>query len=269
MKKNNKGFTLIEMLGAVVLLGILSTVAVVSVSRYLTKSRKNAFQIMEQSIYEAVKSCQIQNNCVAGNIYDTEFLINSGYLNSLKNPHSSQKDCSGSVTIKQVNEASDSEYQKYQYIVSLTCPGLYNGTAQTSTWPKKYEDSSDNPIVIESNRNSSYIIPQGTSFFNVQIYEKSDNQISKNNTILMEAFIGDKSIEKCNGELIQYGDIKTLNNNGIEIPYRIRPTSLDNKFSCSGKVKLHFPAGFAADSIGVKSADTTITVGTISNSNGY
>ena len=46
MKKNNKGFSLMELLGAIILLGVLGTVAVTGTSKYLEQSRKKSFLMM-------------------------------------------------------------------------------------------------------------------------------------------------------------------------------------------------------------------------------
>ena len=48
MKQKN-GFTLIEMLGVIILLGILVSVAIGSYSRYLVQSQAKAFKIEELS----------------------------------------------------------------------------------------------------------------------------------------------------------------------------------------------------------------------------
>lgn len=263
MKKNNKGFTLIEMLGAVVLLGILSTVAVVSVSRYLTKSRKNAFQIMEQSIYEAAKSCQIQNNCVAGNKYDTTFLINSGYLNSLKNPISSQKDCSGYVKIEKANATSDSEYQKYKYIVSLTCPGLYNGAAQTSTWPRGYEDSSDGSIQILENKNEKTKYSKESSMTGTITIcdDLNTNATLSLNNFEYELYIGSKKSSdiSCGTVSFTHNFVDDIRKNCIKLEYNLIPKGA--KY-CTGTVKWVFKQGSFKSSAGTYSEKIEVILGT-------
>lgn len=141
MKKNNKGFTLIEMLGVVILLGILGTIAVAGTSKYLEQSRKKSFLLMSQSIYEAAQNCQTQGKCSTGTYYaDTtntnNNLIKMGYLEELKNPKSSQPNCTASVQITEIG-TSDTEYKKYNYSVSLKCPGMYNSNIKTYNWPEQ------------------------------------------------------------------------------------------------------------------------------------
>ena len=54
MKKlNKKGFTLIELLAVIVILGVLMLVAIPAVTRYINKSRNNAFISNASSIIDA------------------------------------------------------------------------------------------------------------------------------------------------------------------------------------------------------------------------
>ena len=39
MKRNNKGFTLVELLAVIVILGLLMAIAIPSVTKYITQSR--------------------------------------------------------------------------------------------------------------------------------------------------------------------------------------------------------------------------------------
>ena len=50
---NKKGFTMIELLEVITLLGIILIVAVPAVSKYVTKSRSQSFDTMSKSLYEA------------------------------------------------------------------------------------------------------------------------------------------------------------------------------------------------------------------------
>lgn len=136
MLKNNKGFTLIEVLSTVTILGIIGTIVTVSVSRYLAKSKLRSYTMMSQSIYEAVENCIIENVC---NLEDdeikTETLKNYGYIKNLESPKKGAGECSGTVNIKD-NDPSQSQnnaYKNYSYEVKLNCPGVAN---KTLTWPE-------------------------------------------------------------------------------------------------------------------------------------
>ena len=141
-KINKRGFTLVELLAVIVILGVLSTIGVVSVNRYLTQSRKKSYKIMSQTIYEATMNCITQGKCAAptkdtdGVVISTDTLIKYGYLKKLDNPRNNSKDCSGSVVVSN-KSTSTSEYQKYNYDVQLTCDNLANNTL---TWPEEKKD---------------------------------------------------------------------------------------------------------------------------------
>lgn len=134
---NKKGFTLMEMLGAVALIGILGTVAVVGTQKYIAKSRAKSYKTMSQSIYEAAENCAIEGNCdfVSQNTISTDNLIDDGYLDDLKNPIQSKSDCRGTVSVSVGGTSvASAEYHDYKYTVSLRCEGLDN-LQKDYVWP--------------------------------------------------------------------------------------------------------------------------------------
>ena len=56
MKNNNKGFTMVEVLAAVVIIGLLAAVAIVSVSTILDKAEKNHYETQEKNMIMAAQS---------------------------------------------------------------------------------------------------------------------------------------------------------------------------------------------------------------------
>lgn len=136
---NKKGFTLVELLATIVILGVLSTIGIASTSKYLTQSRKKSYRIMSQTVYEAAMNCITQGKCNAptsayGTVsISTAQLIDYGYLKKLDNPRRGKEDCSGTVTITNKN-SNNSEYKKYEYSVKLICQDLANNTL---VWPNE------------------------------------------------------------------------------------------------------------------------------------
>lgn len=135
---NKKGFTMVELLAVIVILGILGTIGVVATNKYLVQSREKSYRILSQTIYEAYENCSIQGKCSlpsAGNTidnYDIKNLLNMGYLEDLKNPNSSQADCTGTITVTAGTNFTSKDYIKYTYKVNLNCNGIKK---VDYTWP--------------------------------------------------------------------------------------------------------------------------------------
>ena len=144
--KNNKGYTLVELLGAIALLAVISTIATVSMVSYLKHSKEKAYKVLSESIYEAYENCVIQNNCNIPEPGEPELvvdfsgirsLVTMGYLDNIKNPAKSETDCTGGTIKISATANSNSnmaEYKKYQYKVKIECPGI---KAEEYTWPDK------------------------------------------------------------------------------------------------------------------------------------
>lgn len=72
MKKlTKKGFTLVELLAVITILGIISAVAVISVSSYLTKTRQEAMENLSKTAYDGFVNYMMEQNVLLnpGEIY--------------------------------------------------------------------------------------------------------------------------------------------------------------------------------------------------------
>lgn len=76
-KINNKGFTLIEILVVVAIIGLLVSIAIPAISRTIYQSRKNIFISVTSSAIDSIKDDLLANDYGAGNIY----YLNSGCYN--------------------------------------------------------------------------------------------------------------------------------------------------------------------------------------------
>lgn len=64
MKKQDKGFTLVELLIVIVILGILATVTVFAVRGITDRGQENSCEVEERSINTAIEAFYVDNNQV-------------------------------------------------------------------------------------------------------------------------------------------------------------------------------------------------------------
>ena len=138
---NKKGFTLVELLGVIILLGILATIAVVGYSNYLGNSKKKAFTIEEENFISATRSAYA--DCIS-NKTDNDFcsnhpnletkytyqfvylkeLIDDNYIRVIKNPYNVEQACDSEksyVYVGSKNDADSSVNSDIAYKVCLIC----------------------------------------------------------------------------------------------------------------------------------------------------
>ena len=128
--EGKKGFTLIEIIAAVIIIGVLALIVVPSVSNYIFNSRNTAYNAHEVSMEEAAKSMTVEvingkdnfNLPRSGNFTNVTLkeLINKELIKSIQDPQSGEK-CNEEmsyVIIKAINE------DDYEYHACLYC-GAY------------------------------------------------------------------------------------------------------------------------------------------------
>ena len=125
---NNKGFSLPELLAVVAILGIISGIAVIAVTKHTADSKKQAYEAMETSIYNAAENYILENSDKldelneSGTItIDVDDLISNNYLEDLDDPNSNETCNSGSsVTVRKISNSNNS-LDEYEYTVNLKC----------------------------------------------------------------------------------------------------------------------------------------------------
>ena len=115
--KNNKGFTLVEILAAVAILGILSGIAIAAYSRYIAKSRNEALKVLADSSAEAAEEYFMDH------LGETEVtfakLVDDQYLESARDPLDNSKNCKGKVEVNTTTSSGKLDVSSYK--VTMCC----------------------------------------------------------------------------------------------------------------------------------------------------
>jgi len=129
MKRN--GFTLVELLAVIVILGCIGSIAVISYNSYIKSSEKQSYTTAETTMKSGVES--IYTYCSAnGNVYSyckelpnyneterftIEEIISAGFMDPVIDNGDKSKKCTGYVDVKNINSVS----LKLEYKVCLKC----------------------------------------------------------------------------------------------------------------------------------------------------
>lgn len=121
---NRKGFTLIELIATIVIIGVIALIATVSISSIIKKSTNQAYKNIEETMKTAA-----QNYMLKGNDFDTvtaETLIKNGFMDSIIDPKT-KKSCYTKKSYVKVDKSKvgDTVNTDYDYNVCLICGKNY------------------------------------------------------------------------------------------------------------------------------------------------
>ncbi len=115
---NNKGFSMVELLAVIALLGILSGIAIGAATRYQQKAKTQAYETLVKSAKEAAEEYVMDHPSATTVNFDT--LVADGYLENATDPGTKNTDCEGTVEIKK-ETGKASKLGKNSYKVYICC----------------------------------------------------------------------------------------------------------------------------------------------------
>ena len=144
---NKKGFTLVELLGVVIVLSIVFMIAVAGYQKYLSDSRQKAFVLEEKNFLSAARSAYadclandpVNEFCKYHSDLDTKFtyeliylkeLLEDQYIDQIKNPYNLEQFCDSEksyVYASSKNNLSTSDNSQMEYKVCLVCGDKSSG----------------------------------------------------------------------------------------------------------------------------------------------
>ena len=152
--KNNKGFSLIEILGVIVILGILLTLSLTAYTRYQRKATQKAYDILRESASYAAENYFMDHR------FETEVeiqkLVDEDYLENNIDPFDDTKRCGGEVKKFSNTAESGDALSVETYKVALRC--------------EKHESCQIYPSSLECSADDG-IITDGTNYYDMGLAE--------------------------------------------------------------------------------------------------
>lgn len=145
MKKNRKGFTLVEILAAVTILGILSVIAIVSVNKIIQNAKEKHYTTAEDQLELAGQSYVQQNRSALPKAIgqktkiSLKTLVEKNYIDQIKDY--SDNDCNLENSYVQIFKYSKDDYS---YLAYLDCP-VYTSEEQIKQGSPQIEITMSDP----------------------------------------------------------------------------------------------------------------------------
>ena len=134
---NKKGFTMLELLAVIIILGILMSLAYTSISKYLNQARNATYDDFEQNIKDGVANYLIDHTGSIPNegeslVVDVKKLVCEGYVEDLQDPRESSKTCNleSYAIVKRNNDTSSN--MDIEYSACLKCSGYTSPACSNS-----------------------------------------------------------------------------------------------------------------------------------------
>lgn len=210
-KKNEKGFSLVELLAVVVILGLLSAVAIIGVNSIIKNTEKKYYDTQRNTLKMAAQSYTQDNRSSLPKTIgsSTEITLKTlqekKYVDEIKNRQGATCDATKSY-VRVFKYSKDG----YNYTSYLVCPGYENVTENIEkagpTIKVEYKDSGTYTEKNDTVEIASYKSPKVT----INIERKNDGEnknILSYNYVIYSCITNASKKEVCNTELKNSGSV--------------------------------------------------------------
>ena len=118
----NKGFTMVELLAVIAILGIMTGLAMSAYTRYKESARNKGYDIMASSAISGAESYIMDNPAATEVNFDT--LVNNGYLEDTIDPADSNNNCTGTVRVSKQASSDPTKLNENSFIVDMCCSNV-------------------------------------------------------------------------------------------------------------------------------------------------
>lgn len=137
MRKNKKGYTILELLAVIMILGILISLAYMGISKYLNRTKEATYKTFEENITSGVTNFLIDHSTYIPRVgeslvVDVKKLVCEGYIDNIEDPDEATKTCNlESYAI--VTRKSDVNFNMdIEYTACLKCSGYESPACSNS-----------------------------------------------------------------------------------------------------------------------------------------
>ena len=134
-KINNKGFSIVELLAVIVIIGILASIGIIAATKYLNNASEKSYNTMMQSMQSATVNYREGRMPLSDNgcMITSEKLQEANLLETMRDPDISNDEtgddvyCRGDIYVK-MKTGTSNQLNTYLYKVVLTCPSGHEDT---------------------------------------------------------------------------------------------------------------------------------------------